>query len=369
LKRRLRLAFLLAIVGAAALSTVALAGDVTGSDSSGDVRAPGLTAAERAAIDVVRVEAVGQANLGVVVTATFRGNFEQAVGRGHLKTALAALVLVPKAGAGAPAGVVTQGAGDVGTALRKTRSTNVGAVRDGKTVTFYVIGGGYENVASVEVRTLAKVPPSTRRTLYDGEPAQVSDRTWSSILKSPTERAALEAGVGDLSCPELSALKSSIERRLRTIERKLRRKRSAEGRVLLQHDHAALLGLLGEVNTRLASCGGAPPPAPGFSCTMRTQRDSVFPTIEVNIHTGCTTLIRSATLTFPTSQSIIAFLPSGCSASGNVLTCPNLAIPANTDFEIDARFNTPFGPNAPFTGLFVSGPGASVTVNGTFPGP
>ena len=365
MKRRLRLAFLLAIVGAAALSTVALAGDVTGRDSSGDVRAPGLTAAERAAIDVVRVQAVGQANLGVVVTATFRGNFEQAVGHGHLKTALAALVLVPKPGAGAPAGVVTQGPDD-GTVLRQTRSTHVGAVRDGKTVTFYVVGGGYENVAGVEVRTLAKVPPSGRALAAD--PPEVSSAEWTDILRSPTDRAALATQVNDLTCTQLDALRSSLERRLAKIERKLERKKPGASRDRLLRDHAELVSLLGQVNSRLAGCGGAPPPTSSVSCTMRTQRDSVFPTIEVNIHTGCTALIRSATLTFPTSQSVIAFLPSGCSASGNVLTCPNLAIPANTDFEIDARFNTPFGPSAPFTGVFVLDTG-TFTTNGTFPGP
>jgi hypothetical protein len=352
------------------LATTALAGDVTGADSSGDVRAPGLTAAERAAIDVVRVQAVGQANLGVVVTATFRGNFEQYVGRGHLKSALAALVLVPKPGSGAPAGVVTQGAGDVGTVLRKTRSTNVGAIRDGKTVTFYVIGGGYENVAGVEVRTLAKVRPSSRRTLYDGEPPELSAPGWSSILRSPTDRAALAARVGDLSCTELNELKTSLEFRLRKIERKLRKRRSAEARAHLERDRAELLVLLGEVNTRLADCGGpTPPPSPGFSCSFRTQRDAGFPTIEVNVHTMCTAPIRSATLTFPSNNNIIAFLPGSCSASANVLTCPNLAIPANTDFEFDARFNGPFGPSAPFSGLFVSGSGETLSTNGTFPGP
>jgi hypothetical protein len=363
--RRLRLAFFLAIVGASVLCTVALAGDVTGADSSGDVKAPGLTAAERAAIDVVRVQAVGQANFGVVVTATFRGNFEGLVGHGHLKTAAAALVLVPKPGAGAPAGVITQGTGD-GTVLRQTRSTNVGAVRDGKTVTFYVVGGGYENVAGVEVRTLAKVPPAGRALAED--PPVASSTEWSALLHSPADRAAVAAQVGDLTCPQLDALRSSLERRLTRIEQRLERKKPGRGRDHLVRDHAELHSLLDEVNSRLAACGGTPPPPPGASCTLQTLRDSGFPTIEVNVHARCGALIRQATLTFPSTQTINAFLPSGCSASGSVLTCPNLAIPANTDFEIDARFAAPFPPGATFNGVFVLDTN-TFTTNGTFPGP
>ncbi len=369
MKRRLRLAFLLAIVGAAVLSTVALAGDVTGRDSFGDVRTPGLTAAERAAIDVVRVEAVGQSNLGVVVTATFRGNFEQLVGRGHLKTALAALVLVPKTGAGSPAGVVTQGP-DEGTVLRKARSTKVGAIRDGKTVTFYVVGGGYENVAAVEVRTLAKVPPSTSRRLYQDVPGELSSRVWNDVLRSPTDRAALAAQVADLSCAELSGLSTVLERRLARVEHKLRKHQRPAKRAQLEREHAELHALLDDVNGRRNACTGSPPPSSGSSCTLRTQRDSGFPTIEVNVFARCTASVRSATMTFPSDsgRTIIAFLPSSCSASGNVLTCPNLLAPANTDFEIDARFSSPFPAAAPFSGVFVLDTG-TVTTSGTFPGP
>jgi hypothetical protein len=364
-KRRLRLAFLLAIVGASVLCTVALAGDVTGADSSGDVKAPGLTAAERAAIDIVRVQAVGQANLGVVVTATFRGNFEQLVGHGHLKTAAAALVLVPKPGAGAPAGVLTQGPDD-GTVLRQTRTTDVGAVRDGRTVTFYVVGTGYENVAGVEVRTVAKVPPSGRALAAD--PPDVSSSEWAYLLHSQSDRAAVAAQVNDLTCPQLDALRSSLEARLAKIERRLERKKPGRGRDHLLRDHAELESLLDQVNSRLVGCGGTPPPTHAASCTLQTLRDGSFPTIEVNIHARCGALIRQATLTFPSTQTINAFLPSGCSASGSVLTCPNLSVPANTDFEIDARFSAPFPPGATFNGVFVLDTN-TFTTNGTFPGP
>ena len=82
------------------------AGSVTGSDLAGDVTTQGLTAAERDAIDIVSIKAIGKEGLGVVVTVTFKGNFTGLIGRGHLKDAAAALVLRGKA-EGSWAGVVT----------------------------------------------------------------------------------------------------------------------------------------------------------------------------------------------------------------------------------------------------------------------
>src|SRR5262245_36950088 len=99
------------------------AGDVSGRDAAGDVQAAGLTAAEQAAIDVVSVRATGKEGLGVLVTATFRGNFTALVGRGNLKSAAAVLVLKGKDGGSA--GIVSFGAGPKGTVLRRSRSTQV----------------------------------------------------------------------------------------------------------------------------------------------------------------------------------------------------------------------------------------------------
>jgi hypothetical protein len=200
------------LIGALWLASAAAAADVTGPDPAGDVKAKGLTAAERAALDVVSVRVVGEPGLGVFVTATFRGNFEQRVGRGHLKTALAALVLVPKPDAGIPAGLVTAGKGPVGTVLEHTGTEAVGAVREGKTVTFFVAGPGFENVASVEVRTLAKAP-----RLRGRQPAGVIDLpdvTWDDILDAATDVAALPANATLLSCSDLRALREAIRGRV-----------------------------------------------------------------------------------------------------------------------------------------------------------
>jgi hypothetical protein len=202
------------LVGAALLGSPAFAADISGSDPAGDVKTKGLTAAERAALDVVSVRVVGESGLGVFVTATFRGNFEKRVGRGHLKTALAALVLVPKPGAGVPAGVVTAGKGPVGTVLARTSSETVGAVRDGRTVTFFVGGPGFESVESVEVRTLAKAPGlAGRASARAHDVPEVPDGMWDKILESPSDILDLPGDASFLTCLELRELREEIRKR------------------------------------------------------------------------------------------------------------------------------------------------------------
>jgi hypothetical protein len=90
----------LATSTAAALPATASA--VTKRDRGGDAKARGVTAAERRALDVVRVEAIGEA-AGLVVTATFRGNVARRLGRGNLRQAAVGLVLRPRRGARATA--------------------------------------------------------------------------------------------------------------------------------------------------------------------------------------------------------------------------------------------------------------------------
>ncbi|MCI0634582.1 MAG: hypothetical protein L0206_11800, partial [Actinobacteria bacterium] len=244
----LLVALVSAVVGAALLSSPAFAADIAGSDPSGDVKAKGLTAAERAALDVIGVRVVGEPGLGVVVTATFRGNFEQRVGRGHLKNALAALVLVPKPGAGLPAGVVTAGKGPVGAVLERTSSETLGAVRDGRTVTFFVGGPGFENVASVEVHTLAKAAGLAGRAAAGvGGPPEVPDVTWEDLLDSPTEVAGLTADPTVLLCSELRELREVIRDRIDVLLPAVRGSVVASGQV------EQLLDLLDVVEAELRS--------------------------------------------------------------------------------------------------------------------
>jgi hypothetical protein len=199
-----------------AVAQIAGAGDVTTRDRAGDVKAKGLTAAERAAIDIVSLRTSGEEGLGVLVTTTFRGNFEQAFGRGHLKNAAAVMILWPKPGKGAPAGLVTLGAGKATRNLRKTRSEAVGVVRGGRTLRFYVVGGGLSNVARVEVRVVANVPPASLRTTASlaGQtplPA-VAESSWAALIKKvAADGTGAAPDVSRLSCDELRALRIRIK--------------------------------------------------------------------------------------------------------------------------------------------------------------
>jgi hypothetical protein len=158
-------------------------GDVSGRDAAGDVEAAGLTAAEQAAIDVVSVRATGKEGLGVLVTATFRGNFTGLIGRGNLKNAAAVLVLKGKDGGSA--GVVSLGAGPKGTVLRRSRSTQVAAVRHGRQLTFLIAGPGWGDVASASVEVLLNPPPLGARTTAGRPsytPPHIPDEGWLKLL-------------------------------------------------------------------------------------------------------------------------------------------------------------------------------------------
>jgi hypothetical protein len=159
-------------------------GDVSGRDAAGDVDAAGLTAAERAAIDIVSVRSTGREGLGVLVTATFRGNFAALFGRGHLKNAAAALVLKGKDGGSA--GVVSFGPGPEGTIARRSRSTEVAAVRHGRQLTFLIAGPGWGNVASARVEVILDPPPlgagaPAGRAIW--APSHIADQAWLKFLE------------------------------------------------------------------------------------------------------------------------------------------------------------------------------------------
>src|SRR5215211_7742125 len=160
---------LAAAVGLLVGTVTATAGDVTGRDGAGDTRSPLLTKAERDALDLGSVRAIGEEGLGVFVVATFRGNVQQALGRGHLREGLVAMLLRPKRAGLAPSVLATRGTSRRAV-LRRTRSTKVGAVRSGRTIMFYVAGGGYSNVGRVEVRSFASLPLGSSRSLTAGPP-------------------------------------------------------------------------------------------------------------------------------------------------------------------------------------------------------
>jgi hypothetical protein len=199
---------------------IAGAGDVTQKDRTGDVSAKGLTKAERDAIDIVSMRVIGQEGLGVFVTATFKGNFAQLFGRGHLKNAVAVLVLHPKPGKGDPAGVVTEGAGKGERDLRVSRSEVVATVRQGRELTFLLAGGGFLNLATVEVKVVTETTSSTARTITQNAPPTLDAKRWKKLLKAAgRDAAAATALAADLSCDDLKSLRAAIDRKIEVVKR------------------------------------------------------------------------------------------------------------------------------------------------------
>jgi hypothetical protein len=187
----------LAVTVAGLLLSVASAGTITGPGSSKPVRAKGLTPKERAALKIVSVKATGVEPLGVIVTATFRGNIEQALGRGHLADAIVALILRPKDSSLAFSGVATFGAGAIGRTARKTRSSDVGVLRKGRTVTFFIGGPGFENVGKIEVKAFAKAPSGHQRGVASGSQARHVVRRAEPNEREARLLAAGRSPVGD----------------------------------------------------------------------------------------------------------------------------------------------------------------------------
>jgi hypothetical protein len=208
----------LAVVTTAAgvVLIAASAGTITGRDQ-GAAREKGLTLKERNALDIVSVKVTGVEPLGVLVTATFKGNVEQVLGRGHLADGIVALILRPKDPKLAFSGLATFGAGAIGRTARKMRSTDVGILRKGRTVTFFVGGPGFGNVAKVDVKAFAKAPTRRAiRTLQADKPRQdVSPELWEAIGKKiASDEASLPAPTAATSCTELEGMAQALDKLL-----------------------------------------------------------------------------------------------------------------------------------------------------------
>jgi hypothetical protein len=190
-------------------TAAATAGDVTGRDKGGDVTAAGLTRAERDAIDIVSVHVVGEEGLGVVVVVTFRGNVEKALGRGHLKQGLVAVILQAKSSSQKPAALATRGTSK-SAVLRKTRSEQVGAVRNGRTITFFIGGGGFSSVARIDVRSFANLPLGSSRRLSAEPPPQLTDEEFKKVATfANLDKLVVLADAQRLTCQQLETLNKS----------------------------------------------------------------------------------------------------------------------------------------------------------------
>src|SRR5262245_41264938 len=183
----------------------ASAGDGTGMDRIGTSKAPTLTKAERDALDIVSVHVVGEEGLGMMAVVTFRGNIQKALGRGHLKQGLVAMILRPKSAGQNPAALVTRGV-TIDAVLRKTRSEQVGAVRNGRTIVFFVGGPGYSNVARVELRTFANVPLASARRTSAGPPTLSEEEFKNISTLDSLDKLITLADSKQLTCEQLEQL-------------------------------------------------------------------------------------------------------------------------------------------------------------------
>ena len=105
MRARLALAALL-LAAPAALPSLARAESVQRSDPAGDLRkVRGLTTAEKLSLDIFRVKATRSLGL-LVVEVRYRSSLEARLGRGHLRNAMAGIVLTSKTGKSVVVGTV-----------------------------------------------------------------------------------------------------------------------------------------------------------------------------------------------------------------------------------------------------------------------
>lgn len=197
----------------------ALAGSVSKRDAGGVskriAKRFGLTRAERAALDIARIQASGKEGLGVVVEVTFKGNAERRLGRGHLKRAGVAVILRPKSSRVRSTVLATAGAGLKQRLLIRSRSKKVGAVRDGRKLTFFLRGSGFSGVKDIDVKSFASLPKAKRRAR---SAALLPDSRAEEIAASDLQAdlADLEDELDDidlerLSCAELRELDADLD--------------------------------------------------------------------------------------------------------------------------------------------------------------
>jgi hypothetical protein len=208
----------LAVIATALLLPAASAGTSFESGQARLLHATALTPVERKALRIVSVRTVGAESAGLMVTATFAGNIEKVLGRGHLESALVAVILRPKDPAFKPADLATIGPGPIGQTLAKTRSKDFGVVRDGRLIRFFIGGPGAANVGKVQVKAFAAAPVRTlaRHVAAVG----ISPGEWEKIeqhIATDEETVDLALSkVAGLDCPSLRAVQKATDVALQT---------------------------------------------------------------------------------------------------------------------------------------------------------
>jgi hypothetical protein len=219
MSRALARALLLSTVLVLMAPAAAWAGSATKRDKGGVgnriAKRYDLTRAERAALDIASVKVIGKEGLGVLVEVTFRGNVERRLGRGHLDKAAVAMILRPNSRQSRATVLASRGAGLDQRLLRRSRSTKVGAIRDGRKLTFVIRGSGLSGVDAVEVKSFPKLPRPRR----GARGAQVLDGGEAETIAASdlqADLAELEDELDDinpeeLSCAELEDLLDDLD--------------------------------------------------------------------------------------------------------------------------------------------------------------
>ncbi len=192
---------LLAALLLPALVVPAAHGDVRSKRDRGAAKARGLNAAERKALDVSRVTAIGTKD-GLLVAVRLKGSFERRAGRGRLRRSAVALILRPKSRRAKPAILATTGRSRRPDTLRSTRSSRVGVARIGKTVYFAISGSGLGGVRRVQVKTFARL--GRRRPGRQAKEIRISPAQARFLLgEDGTDASALAAPATANDCNEL----------------------------------------------------------------------------------------------------------------------------------------------------------------------
>jgi hypothetical protein len=197
-----------------------------GQDLALNARAAGLTSGERAALQIASVAATGDNQTGLLVTVRFKGDFAHAVGRGHLSDGGAALLLTLKSGPRRSVGVLTVGPG-AGRVSRHILTPVVGAIRDGRNLTFFIRGTGVSKIKLITVKTFAVVPKPRLSGKAAGGPPSVpdlSDAAWKAIRSGKaTDLGSVPGLSANPSCDELMSLLSVLEKARAATDQEIKR--------------------------------------------------------------------------------------------------------------------------------------------------
>jgi hypothetical protein len=256
--------------GAREVASTARTDNVSKPDPAGDVKAKGLTARERSAIDIVRVEAGGDA-FATFVTVTFAGNFEAAAGRGRLARAVAGVVLRP--GRGNPTVVTTRGSREGLTAGGIGGRGPFAVVRQGRTVTFVARRFDFTKFRRIEVKTFSALGPPARTTQSSSDEIDVLLKLLASRPGEDFTIAEPDDVVLEDDCPslrkDLTRYRGLFAKTIREVNRARaeKRNRAAEG---LAEDALNYERVVRHLEAEIAK--KCPPPAPDYQCQGEAQK-------------------------------------------------------------------------------------------------